>query len=82
MYWKQKLSHIKIKVEDDSIQNNLTLSHISFAFDILLCCLPFTIATLFIEIFSFFYKLRKIGANDLPKADHQNVNEIINSSRK
>ena len=68
MYWQQQFRDIKIQVKDDSIEDNLILSHISFAFYFLLCCLPLIIATLLIEIFCFFYKLRKVGANHLPKA--------------
>ena len=77
MYWNQRFRHIKIEVKDESSQDNLTLSHISLAFYIILCCFPFSIAILLIEIFCFFFKLRIVDINDLSKANDQNVHSII-----
>ena len=52
VYWTLQFRHIKIDVkENESNENNLTLNQISLPFYILLCCLPFSISTLFIEIF-------------------------------
>lgn len=63
VYWTQQFLHIKVQVKDESNQDNTTLSHISLTFCVILCCLLFTTATLFIEIFIFFFKLRKVGKN-------------------
>ena len=51
MHWTLQFSNIKIEInqENKSYKDILTLDQVSLAFYILLCCLPFSIATLLIE---------------------------------
>ena len=53
VYWSQQFSKIKIQVKNELSQDHLTLRHISLAFYILLCFLPFSIPILLFEILIF-----------------------------
>ena len=51
MYWAQQFRDVKIEIHEENklYEDILTLSQVSLSFYILLCCLPFSIATLLIE---------------------------------
>ena len=53
MYWSQQFSNIKIQVKNELSQDHVTLRHISLAFYIRLCFLPFSIPILLFEILFF-----------------------------
>ena len=57
LYEQLRIGKIVIKQEDQSIQNNLSLSDVSLAFHIQLICLPISISTLFIEIIHLMLKI-------------------------
>ena len=60
VYWALQFRDIKIQVNQDneSSETNLKLNQVSLSFYVLFCYLPFSIVTLFIEIFRFMFKYK------------------------